>query len=155
MKKVIFDLDGTLALIDNRRASSTMSNGKINWSIFFDPKNIDKDLPNQAVIDIAKLLKSTGHEIIIFSGRSGSTEDATKDWLNKFDVPFDILKMRPAGTPSSFMPDHKLKKQWFNDLFPTQSDVSEILCVFDDRDSVVKMWRDLGLTCMQVAPGDF
>lgn len=27
--------------------------------------------------------------------------------------------------------------------------------VFDDRNSVVKMWRLLGLTCFQVAEGDF
>jgi hypothetical protein len=27
--------------------------------------------------------------------------------------------------------------------------------IFDDRDSVVKMWRSHGLTCFQVADGDF
>jgi len=27
--------------------------------------------------------------------------------------------------------------------------------VFDDRDAVVNMWRDKGLICCQVAPGDF
>jgi hypothetical protein len=27
--------------------------------------------------------------------------------------------------------------------------------VLDDRDQVVTMWRGLGLTCLQVAPGDF
>jgi hypothetical protein len=26
---------------------------------------------------------------------------------------------------------------------------------FDDRNSVVKMWRDLGIPCAQVADGDF
>ena len=31
MKTVIFDLDGTLALIDERRAISAKPNGKINW----------------------------------------------------------------------------------------------------------------------------
>jgi hypothetical protein len=29
-----------------------------------------------------------------------------------------------------------------------------VLCL-DDRNSVVKLWRDLGLTCLQVAEGDF
>jgi hypothetical protein len=50
------------------------------------------------------------------------------------------------------MPDDKLKKGWLDDLFP---DKTNILCVFDDRDKVVEMWRDNDLTCMQVAPGDF
>jgi len=27
--------------------------------------------------------------------------------------------------------------------------------VFDDRDQVVKMWREAGLRCLQVAPGNF
>lgn len=31
----------------------------------------------------------------------------------------------------------------------------EILCVLDDRNKVVKMWRELGLTCLQMAEGDF
>lgn len=30
-----------------------------------------------------------------------------------------------------------------------------VLYVIDDRDKVVKMWRDIGLTCAQVAYGDF
>ena len=52
------------------------------------------------------------------------------------------------------MPDDKLKKGWLDDIFPGK-DKDRILCVFDDRDKVVKMWRDSGLTCMQVAPGNF
>jgi hypothetical protein len=31
----------------------------------------------------------------------------------------------------------------------------DILCVLDDRNSVVSMWREIGLTCLQVAEGDF
>ena len=49
MKNIIFDLDGTLALIDDRRALSTKDNGKIDWDIFFDPNNINLDKPNQPV----------------------------------------------------------------------------------------------------------
>ena len=75
---VIFDLDGTLALIDVRRALATKTNGKINWGIFFDPSNITLDRPNDPVITMSKLLKSAGYKIVIFSGRSNATQDATK-----------------------------------------------------------------------------
>ena len=34
-KIVIFDLDGTLALIDKRRALAT-KNGKMDWDVFFE-----------------------------------------------------------------------------------------------------------------------
>jgi len=152
MKKVIFDLDGTLALIDDRRAVSTKPNGKIDWDIFFDPKNIDLDKPNDAVIQMAKTLKDAGNMIVILSGRSKATKDATRAWLDKFGVPFDVLKMRPTSRDFMFMPDDQLKQQWLDQLF---TDKSDILCVFDDRQKVVDMWRSNGLTCMQVAPGNF
>tara|TARA_Y100000389_G_scaffold198547_1_gene235237 strand:- start:556 stop:1014 length:459 start_codon:yes stop_codon:yes gene_type:complete len=152
MRNVIFDLDGTLALIDDRRALATKDNGKMDWDVFFDPKNIDLDLPNHGVIAMAQTLKAAGHRIIIFSGRSKGTKDATNAWLKKFDVPCDILKMRPTSKDFMFMPDDKLKQMWLDKLF---TDKSDIICVFDDRQKVVDMWRDNGLTCMQVAPGNF
>ena len=152
MKNVIFDLDGTLALIDDRRALATKDNGKMDWDVFFDPKNIDLDLPNHGVIAMAQTLKAAAHRIIIFSGRSKGTKDATNAWLKKFDVPCDILKMRPTSKDFMFMPDDKLKQMWLDKLF---TDKSDIICVFDDRQKVVDMWRDNGLTCMQVAPGNF
>ena len=153
MKKdtVIFDLDGTLALIDDRRALATKPNGKINWGIFFDPANIALDLPNPAVISMAKLLKSAGYKIFIFSGRGSATRNATQDWLAKYGVEYDELVMRPVA---DYTPDNDLKKAWLDEFFPgNQKD--RILCIYDDRDQVVKMWRENGLTCMQVAPGDF
>jgi len=148
-KWVIFDLDGTLALIDDRRSFSTKDNGKINWTKFFDPNNIQMDKPNNPVIIMAQTLKSQGFNIAIFSGRCTGTKDTTTKWLDKFNVPFDSITMRPLN---SFTPDDKLKSDWFDAKFPNQSDV---LCIFDDRDKVVKMWRDRGLTVMQVAPGSF
>ena len=152
MKTVIFDLDGTLADIETRRGISIKENGKMDWDIFFDPNNISLDTPNRPVITMAKLLKESGHRIVILSGRSKVTKDATRDWLKQFDVPFDVLKMRPDNKEFKFMPDDQLKKLWLDQLFPNTEDV---LCVFDDRDKVVKMWRENGLSCLQVAEGNF
>jgi len=151
---VIFDLDGTLALIDDRRALATKDNGKMDWDVFFDPVNISLDLPNLPVIKMAKTLHDQGFNIVIFSGRSKATKDATAKWLDDNDVPFSVMKMRPTGHPWAFMPDDKLKQHWLDSIFPDDQK-DRILCIFDDRDKVVKMWRDNGLTCFQVAPGDF
>lgn len=148
-KTVIFDLDGTLALIDKRRAVAAKADGKINWKTFFDPANIQLDEPNVPVIEMAKMLKAQGHSVVIFSGRDSISRTETIAWLNQFGVPFDVLKMRPEG---SFTPDDVLKQDWLDQLFPVKSD---ILCIFDDRDKVVKMWRSNGIACFQVAPGDF
>ena len=34
-------------------------------------------------------------------------------------------------------------------------DKDDVFAVFDDRNQVVDMWRSNGLTCFQVAKGDF
>ena len=153
MKTVIFDLDGTLADITKRREMSTKENGKIDWDIFFKPENIWFDIPNEPVIEMAKVL-SQKNRIVIFSGRSKATKDETKRWLNKFDVPFDVIKMRPTSNDWKFMPDDELKQHWLDTLFPGDKK-DNILCVFDDRQKVVDMWRSNGLTCMQVDEGNF
>jgi len=156
-KWVIFDLDGTLANIEIRRKMATKSNGKVDWEIFFADRLIELDEPNQPVIDTCKALKAAGYNIAILSGRSKSSKQTTMDWLSKHGVEYNILKMRPTSHPWKFMPDEKLKLGWFNDLWADDENKSEheVVCVFDDRDKVVKMWREIGLTCMQVAPGDF
>ena len=94
-KKVIFDLDGTLALIDKRRDLATKDNGKFDWDVFFDPKNISLDVPNDGDIQMAKILSSQGFKIWILSGRSDITHQATLNWLSDNDVWFDHLMMRP------------------------------------------------------------
>ena len=156
-KWVIFDLDGTLADIEERREISRKPDGKINWPVFFDPKNIELDKPNHPVIKMAQVLAATGHGIAIFSGRSKATKDATRKWLADNDVPFNLLKMRPTEHPFKYMPDEKLKSDWFDEIFANNEDrdEAEVICVFDDRQKVVDMWRKNGLTCMQVAPGNF
>tara|TARA_R110002020_G_scaffold188487_1_gene387185 strand:- start:611 stop:1138 length:528 start_codon:yes stop_codon:yes gene_type:complete len=168
MKKntVIFDLDGTLANIDARRKKSLKPNGKLDWDVFFDPENISLDEPNLPVIKMAQLFAQDGFKIVIFSGRNDRSFLTTKSWLTRNRVPFHQLVMRPdkfkdesfpvaAGNPAvsnmRFMPDEILKKAML-DIFV---DIDDVFLVVDDRDKVVKMWRDLGLNTFQVAPGDF
>ncbi len=146
-KIVIFDLDGTLALIDKRRDLAT-KDGKMDWGIFQDPDMIDLDLPNQPVIDMAQMLHSQGFQIWILSGRSDVTADATFNWLEDNAVPFHNIKMRPQK--HLYMADNDLKQMWLDSI-----GVDNVAMVFDDRQQVVDMWRSNGLTCFQVADGDF
>ena len=104
------------------------------------------------VIHMARVLKKAGHPVIMFSGRSDATQDATEGWLDKFNVPFDKLVMRPSGGKFKFTADDVLKQMWLDEL---KAAGHEVMCTFDDRDKVVQMWRDNGITCFQVAPGDF
>jgi hypothetical protein len=169
---VIFDLDGTLAIIDKRRllAGSPTGNkpvkSKMDWDVFFDPENIQLDEPNEPVIKMAQLFAEDGFRIVIFSGRNDRSFFTTKAWLTRNRVPFHKLVMRPdkflkwgdkiangnvATQDMRFMPDEILKHQMLNAFV----DIDDVFLVVDDRDKVVKMWRDLGLNVFQVAPGDF
>ena len=166
-KTIIFDLDGTLANIDVRRDISTKPNGKLNWEIFASPDSIlNFDTPNDPVIKMAQMFHNDGFKIVIFSGRNDRGFDATVQWLNNNNVPFDLLVMRPDkfkdkswpiadGNPATpdmrFMPDEILKKK----MLDTFVDINDVFLVVDDRQKVVDMWRDLGLNTFQVAPGDF
>ena len=147
-KTVIFDLDGTLALIDKRRDLATKDNGKFDWDVFFNPDNINLDLPNQPVINMANMLHKQGFRIFILSGRSDVTHQATVDWLNDNDIWWDHLVMRPQN--HLFMPDNDLKQSWLDNIGK-----DNVAMVFDDRNQVVDMWRQNGLTCFQVADGNF
>ena len=49
-------------------------------------------------------------------------------------------------------PDPVIKLELFNEHVHDRYDVR---VVRDDRNSVVDLWRSMGLTCLQVAPGDF
>ena len=86
---IIFDLDGTLALIDKRREVSTKPNGRLDWGKFFNSTNIELDEPNLPVIKMAQLFSEQGFNIVILSGRSNKTETATRSWLSKNKIPFN------------------------------------------------------------------
>jgi phosphoglycolate phosphatase-like HAD superfamily hydrolase len=144
---VIFDLDGTLALIEARRALAAKPDGKINWKTFFDPENIKLDLPNAPVITAFKAFAEQGFKMVILSGRDSISRAETRQWLKDNDIHPDILWMRPQG---SFTPDDVLKRTWLDEL-----GADNVFCVFDDRDKVVQMWRNNGLTCFQVNYGNF
>ena len=146
---VIFDLDGTLAIVDARRKISTKSNGKMDWDKFLDPDNIKLDIPNDPVVKMAQLLAEDGFNIFIFSGRSDRTINVTRSWLTRNRIPFHKLVMRDQA--KLFIPDDQLKKQFLDE----HADIDNIFAVFDDRQKVVDMWRKNGLTTFQVADGNF
>jgi hypothetical protein len=105
------------------------------------------DEPNVPVIETLRALRAQGYRIVILSGRSDEVMTQTTTWLSDNDVPYDELHMRPEG---NYEPDQKWKARFLRKFTP-----AEFLCVFDDRDKVVDMWRSKGITCFQIAPGGF
>jgi len=143
MKTVIFDLDGTLADIDHRR-HLVMQEPK-NWDEFY--ARCVNDTPNLPVVEMFQRLAEGGYIMIVCSGRREEVRKETYQWLRKYGIKPDLLIMRPY---EDHTPDDELKGKWVEML-----NKKDILCVFDDRDKVVAMWRSKGITCFQVAEGDF
>ena len=157
----IFDLDGTLALIEHRR--HFVEGPTKDWRSFF-AACVD-DVPNPPVIRTLQALRKSGAEIWIWSGRSDEVRAQTVEWLCKHGClgnnPTGFLPAWPFGVPERFRMrkagDHQddvtLKSSWLAEIEPPE--YARLTAVFDDRDRVVQMWRDAGVTCFQVAPVEF
>lgn len=149
----IFDLDGTLALIEHRRHFVERPRKEQDWSGFF--RACADDVPNRPVIDTMTRLQFAGADIWIFSGRSDEVRDLTIAWLAKHTAfttwgAENALVMRRAG---DYTADDVLKRSWLDEMLI--DDRQRLVAAFDDRDRLVAMWRDAGVPCFQVAPGGF
>lgn len=142
---ILVDLDGTVCLHNGRNA--------------YDLANVSKDLPNTPLINLLINLNHTYH-LIFLSGREGTTQcyNNSEAWLKKYFYDNNIAQNSLCGwhllmrKPKDFRPDEVIKEEIFHkDIEPKYNVVS----VFDDRDKVVKMWRNLGLLCNQVYYGNF
>lgn len=149
MQTIIFDLDGTLANIEHRRhwldkEQHPDMNSDARWRAFY-AACVD-DTPNVPVITLLQILRHS-FKIAIFSARSGEVRAQTETWLKEHGIWPDFFRMRDAGDHTL---DRELKAQWL-----AEYGKDKVFCVFDDRSSVVAMWRAQGLPCFQVAPGEF
>lgn len=149
----IFDIDGTVALIEHRRHMLDAPD-RDKWRRFYAA--CDKDQPNNAVISTMERLRFSGADVWFFSGRSDEVRAQTVAWLAQhtsfmsWELEGPLLTMRAAG---DYTADDVLKRQWLDGILV--DDRRRLVAAFDDRDRVVQMWRDAGVPCFQVAPGEF
>ena len=118
-----------------------------DWKAFRD--QTVNDTPNLDVFAVAKSLHQAGHNIIIASGRNKSQRAITLKQLMSEGLVFRAIYLR---SDSDYRPDTEVKAQML-DKMKAEGWNPEL--VFDDRTSVVDMWREKGLRAVQVAPGDF
>jgi len=153
---VIFDIDGTVCDI-TQRLHHINFNASIHYKPEYFKKNWEKfyedcihDEPKDKMIQLLHHLQMFC-DIKFFTGRSDQVRAQTVEWLDKNIqlLTVDVI-MRKKG---DYRPDFEIKKEMYEAL--SSEDKSRILCVFEDRDQVVEMWRSFGLTCCQVDRGDF
>lgn len=141
-KVVLVDIDGTLADM------APCGRGPFEWH------RVGEDAPIENVIEIVSALHVQGYRIVFMSGRDEVCREETESWLAEHlidfrDNPQAELHMRPEG---DMRKDSEVKAELF---WKNVGEKYDVVMVFDDRAQVVEMWRDMGLTVAQVAPGDF
>jgi predicted kinase len=131
----LVDIDGTLAHMGDRSP--------------YDTTRVIEDASDPTVVDLVGALRADGHAIVVMSGRDDECRADTEKWLDVHLGYYDALHMR---THLDRRADYLVKA----DLFDANvRDQWSVIGVLDDRAQVVKMWRSMGLTCLQVADGDF
>jgi len=146
----VFDIDGTLADCSHR--IHLINSEKKDWRAFF--ATVSDDKPIEHMIELAKRLWATA-PLVFVSGRSDECQNDTSLWLEQQGFGFvkqskpRYLYMRRAG---DHRPDHLIKSEILDELL---RDGFQPIMAFDDRNQVVKMWRERGIPCAQVAEGDF
>lgn len=145
---IICDLDGTLAIIEVYDPEKPCSK-PARLRNPYDASNChETDLIN---IPLAKILDSVDInatyeiKIIFVSGREDKYRESTLKFLNeKVSEYFEYVHLCPLfmRKTGDQRPDEIIKKEIYDENIKDKYDV---LCVFDDRPKVIRMWRSLGL----------
>ncbi len=160
MTDYICDVDGTLMNVMKRaihaQRTKRVTDKRMNWDNFLDPNiMLEYDTPNKDVCNVINALKSQicivepENRIIITSARNERHRDVTIKQLQLAGVPYDAIYLRDDG---DFRPDDIVKAELLGKII---TDGYNPTIAFDDRNQVVKKWRELGIKCYQVREGDF
>lgn len=133
---LIVDIDGTAAHHEGNRSP-------------YDYTKVYGDSPDPCIRDIIRRYHDTGIHTLFVSGREDSCREDTERWLMDHGFPVSHLWMRKS---KDYRNDTIVKLEIFNEFIRNDY---RVLFVMDDRDRVVRMWRGLGLKCLQVEPGNF
>ena len=141
----VFDIDGTLADCSHR--IHNIEKQPKDWDAFFAACGYDEPIPH--IVSLAVTLHDADQNIVYVSGRSDQCKTETLNWLEAYELPDAPIYMRKAG---DHRPDDIVKGELLDQLI---ADGFQPIMAFDDRDRVVKMWRERGIPCAQVAEGNF
>ena len=135
---IVCDLDGTLTDCTHRR--HYVENKPKNWEAFY--AGVKDDPVNYPILVLLHKCLGTyervgSKEVVFCTGRPERCRDDTEVWLHRYGFE------RRA--------DYIVKQE----ILDNHIDKDKVLFVLDDRQQVVDMWRRNGLTCLQVAPGNF
>ncbi len=136
-KAILVDLDGTLATIGDRSP--------------YDASECDtKDILNTPIAECVKAMYAAGYKIIFMSGRQEKDRLPTERFITKHLPNLEhVLFMRATDDSRK---DYIIKEELFNAYVRENYNISFAI---DDRNSIIDLWRFLGITALQCAEGNF
>lgn len=130
---IIVDVDGTLAHIDPSNPRSP-----------YDAARAGDDLLDDAVSNIVGMAYGHGYRIVVLTGRHSGHLDITRSWLDENGVDYDEIYCREEGDTRK---DTVIKQELYEKHIKGRYNVKYVI---DDRPSVCRMWRQLGMKVLQV-----
>jgi hypothetical protein len=142
---IIVDIDGTLADCSHRL--HFLQKKPQDWQAF--NKEIMKDPVNMWCEYLLDCVAHFETQILLVTGRTEELRSETRKWLDINTVVYNKLFMRKKGDRRE---DYLVKEEIYKNHI---DQIYNVMFVLEDRKQVVDMWRRLGLTCLQCAPGEF
>jgi hypothetical protein len=143
---VVVDIDGTITKLGDRL--KYLNEKPVNWDEFYNHCFEDEPVPE--IIELVKSLGRDKYVIVFFTGRRESCSKDTTKWIIEHFGPnweYSGIYFRTNG---DFRNDTEVKPEFMRHI-----DETRVAFILEDRNSMVKKWRELGFTCLQVAEGDF
>lgn len=134
-KAIIVDIDGTIS-------------ENVTGRPWYGKGAAEGMLEDKPYIDIINLISAYSYvyklDVLILTGRhKGKELEATKKWLNKNSVFYNEIFARDLN---DFSKTSVYKEKIYEEKIKPYYD---IVMVFEDDNSCVKMYRDMGLTVLQ------
>jgi hypothetical protein len=147
MKYIVIDIDGTCT--NEQHRTKHAQNG--DWATYFSM--LHQDTPNEDVVAALRMFQTSLIGLLSLTGRPEQYRPATLEWLEQYDVPFDYLLMRPDDNRESA---EILKLRQLEEFFGSKESVlRHVLFALEDRDKIVKAFRQYGIPTWQVREGGY
>jgi len=144
---VICDIDGTLADVEHRR--HFVQGKKKDFTAFYDA--MGDDTPMIPIIGLVNMYMLNSWPVLLCTGRPERYREITEKWLDTIGLlRYEALYMRRED--EEYTPDYQVKLVMLKQI---RDEGYHPEIAIDDRNQVVEMWRSEGLTCLQVAEGNF
>lgn len=135
---VVSDLDGTLCHIGHRLHH--VRKDPKDWKSFFE------GIPGDGLREDVRDMVAKARTLILVTARPESYRAQTEEWLTRHGINYTALIMREDGDSRQ---DTDVKAEMYQKYLKHLT----IKTIYDDRPSVIKMWRKRGLHVVDVGMG--